>query len=581
MKSYIKYILTIPYILLTLTSCFDIKVKDGDYTFEIYATNDIHGRFFDSLYVSSLDGHLVNKHSLASIATVIEDSRAKAGDDNVILLDIGDHLQGDNAAFYFNFIDTVSPHIFPRIANYMRYDAVVVGNHDIETGHNVYDRVKDQFDMPYLAANALISDSDNPYFEPYTIIKRHGLKIAVIGMTNPNIPSWLAPEIWSGMYFEEIVPSLQRWISYVREKENPHFLIVAMHAGLGDEDRDNIENPARYVTKHIKGIDLVFASHDHRVTAEKHFNGDKEVWLLEGGARASNLSRATLSLSIIDGSVAAMNVEAETLKIEGIEPSVEYMSKFREDFLAVKHFTNRIIGTLENDIDSRDAYFGPSSYVDMIHSVQLRASGADISFVAPLSFNKHISKGELNYQNLLDIYPFENQLNVIELSGEEIKNYLEYSYSLWVNPNPSQSNHLLNFNDGVGERFRLKNPHYNFDSAAGIIYEVDITKPVGQRVIIKSMTNGDIFDFAKKYNVALTSYRASGGGDLLTNGADIDKDDLQSRIVSRLSDIREVIYDQLQADGKISAEKRNEWKFIPEPLVKRLSQKDYKEMFGM
>lgn len=579
MKLFYKYFLIISS-LLFIISCGNQKPADGSYTFHVYSTNDIHGRYFDSLYVAGNNGELVNQYSLASIVTLIKEARENEGSDNVVLLDIGDHLQGDNAPFYYNFIDTISPHIYPKIANYLKYDAVVVGNHDIETGHSVYDRVDAQFDMPYLAANAISDDTETPYFEPYTILKRQGVKIAVIGLTNPNVPSWLSPTLWSGMHFQDIVSSLEHWVAYVKEKENPHIIIAAMHSGLGDEDKNDLENPSRYVAKHVKGIDLVLASHDHRVAVEKYMNGDKEVLLLEGGSRASNLSKADISFDIKDGAINNLVMEGHTIKIAGVAPDKEYMDYFRDAFLDVREFTNRKVGELHDDIDSRDAYFGPSLYVDMIHTLQLKASGADISFVAPLSFNKQINKGDLNYQNLLDIYPFENQLNMIELTGQEIKDYLEYSYSMWVNPNPKQSGHLLNISDGSGERFRLKSPHYNFDSAAGIIYEVDITKPDKERVNIISMANGDAFNLDNKYTVAITSYRASGGGDLLTLGAGIPHDELQSRIVERFADIREILYNQIQEEGVLTANKLNQWKFVPEGLANSLGEKDYKEMFG-
>lgn len=579
MKSIITNVMALIAIVL-LFSCTGNKPVDGEYVFELYATNDIHGRYFDSLYVEGNNGELVNRYSLASIVTKINEARNRMGDDNVILLDIGDHLQGDNAPFYYNFIDTISPHIYPLVSNYLRYDALVVGNHDIETGHGVYDRVTAQFDMPYLAANAISTDTKKPYFEPYAILNKAGVKIAVIGLTNPNVPNWLSPELWSGMYFDDIVSSLQYWVDYVKTNEKPHIVIAAMHSGLGEEDIDDLENPSRYVAKHVKGIDLVLAAHDHRVAAEQYNNGEKDIWLLEGGSRASHLSYANISFSVENGKIIDLTIDGESLSMDNVEPDKEYMSHFRDAFVNVRTFTNQRVGELLNDIDSREAYFGPSAYVDMIHSLQLNASSADISFVAPLSFYRRLDKGELNYQNLLDIYPFENQLNVIEMSGQEIKDYLEYSYSLWLNPNVQQSGHLLYLNDGDNIRFRLKNPQYNFDSAAGIIYEVDITKPANERVNIISMANGDGFDIANKYKVALTSYRASGGGDLLTKGAGIAHEELQSRVVSKLGDIREIMYGQLQEDGVLKAEKLNQWKFVPEVLAADLSKKDYNILFG-
>ncbi|MFA6770694.1 MAG: 5'-nucleotidase C-terminal domain-containing protein [Bacteroidales bacterium] len=579
MNRFIKLFLTALIFLSLLFSCNKNSLKDGVYHFHIFATNDVHGRFFDSLYVVSQESQ-VHDYSLASVAGYMKYVRDTLPEHSIILLDLGDHLQGDNAAFYYNFIDTVSEHLFSRVANYLNYDAVVVGNHDIEPGHQVYDKVVVELNMPYLAANALDNKTEKPYFKPYTILNKNGIKVAIIGMTNPNITNWLSPHLWDGIEFEEIAPSLEHWIQYVREKEKPHFVVVAMHAGLGKEDIDSKENPARFIAKHIKGIDIVFAAHDHKTTVEKLYNGEKDIWLLEGGSRASTLSKANIELTIENGMVVSTNVTGEGISMSGVEPDSSYINFFREDFLKVQRFTNQAVGTLNNDITTRDAYFGSSAYIDMIHSLQLKASGAQISFAAPLSFDTNKEKGMLNYQDLLNLYPYENQLYIIEMSGLEIKNYLEYSYSKWVNPNPLQSGHLLQINmDGTGERSRFNSVYFNFDSAAGIVYEVDITKGDGERVNILSLANRATFNLESKYSVALTSYRASGGGELLQLGAGIPKEEMPSRQIARLADIRELLYNQIQEDGFIEAKKLNHWKFVPENLAIKLAAKDYKLLF--
>lgn len=579
MKKQFNLLLLFVLMLFVTTSCSQNRLEDGTHTFEVYATNDLHGRFFDSLYVST-NRYQTHQYSLASVSTTIKEARNNIGNENVILLDIGDHLQGDNAVYYSNFVDTTSQHIFSRVMNYLKYDATVVGNHDIEPGPAVYNKVVKELNMPYLAANAIYTKTGEPYFEPYTILDKGGVKIAVIGMTNPNIPNWLAPHLWEGIEFQEIMASMEHWVEYVREKEQPHFVIAAIHAGLGDEESDSMENPARYVASNVKGIDLMLAAHDHKVNAEKVMSGDKEIWVLEGGSRAAALSKASVELIVKDGKVIATNVEGETISMAGVKPDAEYMTHFREEFLKVKEFTNREVGTLSNTISSRDAYFGTSAYIDMIHTLQLNATGADISFVAPLSFNAVIEKGVLNYQNLLDIYPFENQLNVIELTGQEVKDYLEYSYANWVNENAVENGHLLNISkDEKRNRWSFNHPSFNFDSAAGIIYEVDITKANGERVSILSMADGINFDMDATYRVALTSYRASGGGYLLEEGAGIPKEQIAERIVELYADIREILYDQIQADGTLKAEKLNHWKFVPENVVARLAKKDYGLLF--
>ena len=133
--------------------------KDGTYRLQLFTTNDVHGRYFDSLYVE--DG---TRQSLYAVYHYVDSVRKADGPENVIFVDAGDCLQGDNAAYYYNYVDTLTPHLYARMANYMGYDAVAVGNHDVETGHAVYDRVAEQMDKPFMGANALRNDTGKTYF---------------------------------------------------------------------------------------------------------------------------------------------------------------------------------------------------------------------------------------------------------------------------------------------------------------------------------------------------------------------------------------------------------------------------------
>ena len=123
------YLFVVAMVLCAMVSC---GPGDGQYTFHLLATNDVHGCYFDSLYTGG-----GTRSSLMSVSWYADSVRTAAGPDNVVLIDAGDCLQGDNAAYYFNYVDTAAPHVYGRMAGYMKYDAVVVGNHDIETGHPV------------------------------------------------------------------------------------------------------------------------------------------------------------------------------------------------------------------------------------------------------------------------------------------------------------------------------------------------------------------------------------------------------------------------------------------------------------
>ena len=555
--------------------------KDGEYTFRLLTTNDVHGRYFDSLYVAD---ETVN--ALTNIAWYADSIRTADGPDNVILLDAGDCLQGDNAAYYFNYIDTTSTHLFARMTEYIGYDAVVVGNHDIETGHKVYDRMVRTMKVPFLAANAIRTDDGKPYFQEYVTLKRHGLNITVIGFTNPNIKGWLSPGLWEGMTFESLIPMAQETVDRVVAKEKSDVVIVAVHAGTGAGDGAVLESQGLDLFQSLRGVDFVVTAHDHRPVIYQN----DSICLINAGSHCRNLGVGTVTLKVENGEVVSRSLKAELLPVDKKNVDVKMREVFREDFEAVKAFTLKEVGQLRTDLRTRDAYSGMSDYLNLIHTLSLGCTPAQISFAAPLTFNGFIEAGTLVYNDLFTIYPYENQLFVVRMSGKEIKDYLEYSYNAWINTVSSSDDRLLKITDRPDPRTGQKswsfiNRSYNFDSAGGLVYTVDVTKPHGQRISIKSLADGSAFEESSEYNVAMTSYRASGGGSIMREGAGIDTDNIASRVVAYHPEIREILYDYLMNNGEISPEKIGDpavighWKFIPESLAEKALQRDMDLLF--
>ena len=201
--------------------------------------------------------------------------------------------------------------------------------------------------------------------------------------------------------------------------------------------------------------------------------------------------------------------------------AASFKRHFAYPFHEVKRFATQKIGVLLNRVDVTDAYFGSSAYIDLIQSLQLKVSGADISFSAPLFFNASIEAGDIKVSNLFDLYRFEDHLYTLHLTGEEIKHYLEMSYAAWTQQMhaPTDPMLLISPMKSNPERMGFKNFIFNFDSAAGFQYEVDVTKPEGEKVRIFTMDDGRPFRMEDTYTVAMTAYRANGGGELLTKGA--------------------------------------------------------------
>ncbi len=574
-----KVLLSFFAVMAVLSSC--CGPKDGEYTFRILTTNDIHGRYFDSLYVTDR-----TSNALTNISWYADSIRVADGAENVILIDAGDCLQGDNAAYYFNYVDTTSKHIFARMVEYMDYDAVIVGNHDIETGHPVYDRITETMDVPFLAANAIRNDNGKPYFPEYVTLDRHGIRITIIGFTNPNIKSWLSPLLWSGMTFESISGMAQDAVDRIKAQEKSDIVIVATHAGTGDGDGRQYESQGLDLMKSLKGVDFVICAHDHRPVVHK----TDSICLINAGSHCRNLGFGTVTIKVEGGKIVSKTLDADLIPVNKNNVDTEMQEMFRPEFEAVKVFTLKEVGELKTDLRTRDAYRGMSDYMNLIHTLSLSCKPAQISFAAPLTFNGFVKAGTLVYNDLFTIYPFENQLFVVRMTGKAIKNYLEYSYDSWINTLDRKEEHLLKIVNEPDprsgqKRWSFVNRAYNFDSAGGLIYDVDVTKPAGDRLIIKSLADGTPFDESSEYNVAMTSYRASGGGGIMRNGAGIDTDRIDDRVVEYYPEIREILYDYLVENGEIAPERIGdtgvigEWRFIPEKKAQDALNKDMKLLF--
>jgi 2',3'-cyclic-nucleotide 2'-phosphodiesterase/3'-nucleotidase len=355
---------------------------------KLIETSDVHGAIFPY----DLQNDTTTNSSLAQIHTYVGGERRKT-DQEVVLLDNGDIIQGDPAVYYYNYEDTVSKHLYADVMNFMRYDAATIGNHDIETGHPVYDRFRKQLSLPWLAANAVNTSNNQPYFEPYTIIEREGIKIAVLGLVTPAIPSWLPEHIWEGMVFEDMIESAEKWIAIIHEKENPDLLIGLFHSGVdytyGNVTADTYknENASQLVAEKVPGFDVVFVGHDH---AGWNFNvvntaGDS-VLILGPLSRAKTVAVANITMEFNDetGNWDKINSSGEIVEVKDYRPDNIFMNKYLLELNRIENYVVTPLGQIKRTVSSKESIFGPSDFVDLIQIAQLDITGADISFASPL-----------------------------------------------------------------------------------------------------------------------------------------------------------------------------------------------------
>lgn len=545
-------------------------------------TSDVHGSFFPYNFIERKE----TKGSMARVSSYVNKLRKQYGE-NVILLDNGDILQGQPTCYYYNYIATDKPNIVSKILNYMHYDAVAVGNHDIEPGHAVYDKWIGELNSPVVGANIINTATDQPYVKPYTIVERDGVKVAVLGMLTPAIPCWLAEDLWSGLRFESIEKSAARWVKYIKEKEKPDVMVGLFHSGWsgGISTSDYNEDAAQTTAQAVDGFDVIFFGHDHRVRAtEEKSNSGNVVLCLDPSCNAMNVGDAQIELTVKDGKVIDKKVTGEVHDITEEPVDEKFVSHFSEDIEEVKQYVSKKIGELTKTMYTKDSFFGSSMFIDLIHNLQLKITGADVSFNAPLQFNASLKAGPVYMSDMFKLYRYENKLCVLRMTGEEIRKHLEMSYDLWVNTMKSPDDHIMQLDErnvSDMQKFGFRNMTFNFDSAAGIDYVVDVTKPDGQKVKILRMSDGKKFNPKKWYKVAMNSYRANGGGELLTNGAGIPKEELPQRIIYKSElDLRYYLAEEIKNQVTLTPSANNNWRFVPEKLVKPAIERDRKLLFG-
>jgi len=496
-------------------------------TITLLETTDTHGRYDE----------------FANDALIIKQMKSELGD-HLILLDNGDDLQGSVFQYCSNQ-DAEHPNLVSEVLNYFPYDVICVGNHDIEAGRKVFDRVYSEVKMPVLAANVIDETTGEPYFTPYVVLNRDGFKIAVLGLLTPYVVTWVPDRLRPGLRFEQLEAAAEKWVKIIQEKEKPDLMVGLFHSGY-EPQMQNLpeghplgrENAIKWVAENVPGFDIIFYGHDHRSKAEKltSTNGDP-VYVLNSGCRGQGFAMAEVTLK----KGQKPNIKVNLMLTDQEHKDEAFLAMLQPYLDRAEAYKLREVAELPISINTDDVFKGSCLWVDEIHRCQfetVEAEGihADISVAAPLSGGKTIEAGKLTVQDFFTWYPFENALAVMALTGKEVKAFLEYAYE-------------------------MKNPIYNFDSGAGIIYEVNDKKPMGERINIISMADGTPFDMDKTYNVVMNSYRSMGGGNHLINGVGWAQEEIKDHVVWQSDrDLRSLFIDWAAKKGVLDTVPLNCWK---------------------
>ena len=496
-------------------------------TLTFLETTDTHGRFDE----------------FADDAFLIRQLKAEMGD-RLILLDNGDNLQGTVFQYCSNH-DAGHSNLVSEFLNFFPYDVACVGNHDIEAGRTVFDRVYAETKVPVVCANVIDESTGEPYFTPYIILERDGFKVAILGLLTPYVVTWVPDRLRPGLSFEPLEAAAKKWVKLIYEKEHPDLMVGLFHSGfepaaqnLPDNAPLGRENATKWVAENVPGFDLIFYGHDHRARAEKLTNVEgRPVYVLNSGNRAKGLAKAEVHLQ----KGLEPEISVELVATDSGEKDPDFLTLVQPYIDRAEAYQQREVTQLPVSISSDATFNGPCLWVDEIHRCQfetVEAEGihADISMAAPLNGGKTLNAGMLTVSDFFTWYPFENSLAVMAMTGKEVKDFLEYAYE-------------------------MKNPIYNFDSGSGLIYEVTDGNPMGKRIRIISMADGTPFDMDKTYNVVMNSYRSMGGGNHLINGVGWAQEDIKDHVVWQSDrDLRSIFIEWAKKKGTLDTEPLNCWK---------------------
>lgn len=493
-------------------------------------------------FVETTDTHGTYQE-MANDAMVIRQLRDSLGN-KLILLDNGDNLQGSPYQYCSNH-DAEHPNVAASMLNYFPYDVVGVGNHDIEAGKPVFDRLFSEVKMPVVCANVIDENTGQPYWQPYVVLHRDGFKIVVLGLLTPYVVTWVPERLRPGLRFEQVEAAAEHWVKVIQDKEHPDLLVGLFHSGWEPQEQNlpedaplGRENATKWIAEHVPGFDLIFYGHDHRAKVEKVVNASGDtVCVLNSGARGANLAMAEVVLSRKHRSQITVSLVPTD---EGVEDQ-EFLAMLQPYLDRARQYQEQEVAMLPVKVSPEEMFSGSCLWVDEIHRCQFdvienKGMHADISLAAPLSRRFELDPGMLKVEDFFKWYPFENSLALMQMKGRDVKAHLEYS-------------------------FEIRNTIYNFDCAAGIRYVIDAAKPFGERVTILSMEDGAPFDLDADYLVVLNSYRSMGGGNHFVNGCGWAQDDIAShRVWNSEEDLRTLFIAWAKQKGTLDDSPLGNWK---------------------
>ena len=507
-------------------------------TVTILQTSDLHGMVNPYDYASNK----VSKTSLAHAATIIKAERSK--DPNLLLLDTGDTTQANYIQEFLN----ENPNPIIGALNYLDYDAWTLGNHEFNFGFSYVTKEISEFEGVTLAGNIYKADGSR-WIDAYHIFDVDGVKVAVFGIDAPHVPQWekTDPTHYDNMTFTSPMEETGKILKELDGKAD--VVIGSIHYGL--EGEYGTEGVRALAETYGDRIDALLIGHAHAVVDET-IGG---IPVLEPGSNGQYVSKVTITLT---GSGSGWTVDksattGELLDCSAVTPDADFLAEFKSLHEKSLAMASREVGQVgKTFLDPVEllpgipnAIIQDNPVIDLINKVQMEQTGADVSLAALFDSSSNLEAGPFLHRDSVKIYKYDNTLFAVKVTGKQLKAIMERQAGGFFNQYQS-GDVTVSFNPNI----RM----YNYDEFAGVNYEIDISKPEGQR--IQNVTyQGKPLSDTQTLVLALNNYRYGG----LVSAGLLNESD----VVYEGGAVRDMITDYVASlQGPLMPECDNNWKIV-------------------
>lgn len=542
--------------VISLITPFDVTkvlAAENNITLQILATSDVHGRFMPYDYATDSKDL---RGSLAQVATKVKELRKN--NPNTILIDNGDSIQDNSSALFIND----NPHPMMFAMNKIGYDVWVLGNHEFNYGIDNLNKISSQFKGAVLAGN--LYKNGNRQKDPYKIIEigteKEKVKVGIIGLTNPNIKRWDGP-LLKNYEVKDVSKEARKYADEIKDKVD--IIIISCHVGENTEYSNT--DSAREIAKAVPEAALVIAGHAHTSVNTREGN----VLIVEPNKWAREISKVDITLTKNqDGKYVLENqlkdVKGQAISMNNIEPDKELVEALKPSHEKALKDAGTVIGELKggdlvppNEIKGiTQSQIQDTAMIDLINKAQLKYSGADVSAAAVFKNDANMKKGPITKSGMTSIYKFDNTLIGLEVTGKQLKKYMEWT-----------ANYFNTYKDGdLTVSFNPEFRGYLYDMFSGVNYDIDISKNPGERITnLTYSKNGVSVKDTDKIKLCINNYRASSNllGDLF-KGENIPVYFDSEKLWGDDGRIRDLIrrYILEEKGGVITPEVDNNWKIV-------------------